>query len=318
MRLFSSLPTLLSVLTLSSCAPPLPDPGSRSVVAPLPPAESCRTDPFRIDLPGGTFRMGAEQTYGEEAPVRRVSVDPFAIQSTEVSNAQFAAFIDATGYVTQAERAPDPALHPDLPADLLRPGSAVFRSPADTGQRQWWHFVDGATWRTPEGPGSDLTGRMDHPVVHVSYHDALAFAAWAGADLPTESEWEFAARGGLDGALYAWGDEPPDQGPVKANTWQGAFPIQDLARDGYAGTAPVGCYPPNGYGLRDMTGNVWEWTHGQARPGATNSGLIKGGSYLCAENFCRRYRPAARQGQDRDFSSSHIGFRVVYRAKPPA
>lgn len=316
MRLPTCLWPGLAGVLLSACLAEAPGPDAAATGDSGPVA--CVADTVRVDLPAGVFSMGATDTYAEEAPIRQVSVAPLAMQSTEVSNAQFATFVAATAYVTQAERAPDPALHPDLPPALLVPGSAVFRSPADTGQRRWWHFVEGASWRAPEGPGSDLSGRMDHPVVHVTFHDALAYAAWAGGDLPTEAEWEYAARGGLDGARYGWGDEPPDDGGLKANTWQGAFPVQNTRRDGYAGTAPVGCFPPNGYGLFNMTGNVWEWTRGQARAGQPNSGLIKGGSYLCADNFCRRYRPAARQAQERDFSASHIGFRLVFRPDPPA
>lgn len=273
----------------------------------------CEAEPSRIALPGGEFRMGAEDGYLEERPTRMTEVSAFEIDTLEVTNAAFAEFVEDTGYVTTAEKAPDPALHPNIPEESLIPGSAVFVSPLVSGQRSWWQFTPGANWRAPEGPGSSLEGRMDHPVVHVSYNDAAAYADWADGDLPTEEEWEYAARGGLHGARYAWGDEPPHTGPVKANTWQGMFPVENTETDGFVGTAPGGCFDANGYGLFDMTGNVWEWTQGQYDPRSENSGLIKGGSYLCSDNFCQRFRPAARQPQDRDFSTSHIGFRLVYR-----
>lgn len=276
-------------------------------------APACSARLESVALPGGTFSMGSDTGYPDEGPIRAVTVEAFEIETLEVTNRRFAAFVADTGYVTQAERTPDPALHPDLPADALAAGSAVFISPSLSGVRSWWHFVEGATWRHPEGPGSSIEDRLDHPVVHVAYQDALAFAEWAGGDLPTAAEWEYAARGGLEGAHFEWGDEPPDSGTPRANTWQGFFPIENTERDGYAGAAPVGCYRPNGYGLYDMTGNVWEWTKDTYDRRNPNSGLIKGGSYLCAENFCRRYRPAARHEQERDFSASHIGFRVIYR-----
>lgn len=269
--------------------------------------------PRRLSLSGGSFMMGSKKFYREEAPVREVFVDPFEIDAHEVTNRQFKAFVDATGYVTLAERPPDPALHPDIPADRLAPGSAVFVMGGDDRDAGIWEFREGANWREPLGPGSGLDGKMDRPVVHVAYEDALAYADWAGGDLPTEAEWEYAARGGLDGADYAWGDVEPDDMPAPpANTWQGIFPFINMGTDGYAGLAPVGCYAANGYGLYDMMGNVWEWVK-DADPDR-NQGLIKGGSYLCAENFCRRYRPAARYPQELDFSTNHIGFRVVYRS----
>lgn len=282
-------------------------------IAELPEQMTCAAEPERVALSGGEFRMGADDGYVEEAPARIAEVPAFSIDTLEVSNAAFARFVEETGYVTTAEQAPDPALHPTIPAETLIAGSAVFVSPLESGLRSWWQFTPGANWRAPEGPGSTLEGRMDHPVVHVSYMDAKAYADWVGGDLPTEAEWEYAARGGLHGARYAWGDESPHTGRVKSNTWQGIFPVENTQADGYAGTAPVGCFDANGYGLFDMTGNVWEWTQGQFDPRSGNSGLIKGGSYLCSDNFCQRFRPAARQPQDRDFSTSHIGFRVVYR-----
>lgn len=274
---------------------------------------TCAPESDRVQLTGGTFEMGDARHYREEGPVRPVTVGPFGMDRTEVTNARFAEFVEQTGYVTDAERVPDLSLYPNVAPELVVSGSAVFVSPAQSGTRQWWHLVEGANWRHPEGPGSDIEHRMDHPVVHISFRDALAFADWAGGDLPSEAEWEFAARSGLTRATYEWGETPPRDGPARANTWQGFFPMQNSETDGHKGTAPVGCYEANAFGLYDMTGNVWEWTSSQYDPRDENSGVIKGGSFLCAENFCRRYRPAARQPQERDFSSSHIGFRLVYR-----
>jgi sulfatase modifying factor 1 len=293
-------------------------------------------------LPGGRFTMGSDRHYPEEAPARQVCVPAFAIDRGPVTNAAFAAFVGATGHVTVAERAPDPAAFPGVPVDALIAGSLVFRAPPAPPSRfdvsQWWHYVPGACWHAPEGPGSDVAGRETHPVVHVAHDDAVAYANWAGATLPTEAEWEFAARGGLDGAPYAWGDVFAPDGRALANTWQGAFPWQNLATDGYAGTSPVGAFPANGYGLRDMIGNVWEWTSdwwqaesgvgkpccspgadaamdaSRSDPGAEPRKVLKGGSHLCAPNYCRRYRPAARSPQELSSSASHIGFRCIVRA----
>lgn len=272
------------------------------------------TEPVRIE--GGAFEKGAGAIYPEEGATRRSSVDGFWIDPAEVTNARFARFVAETGYVTVAERAPDPTLHSSIPREALVPGSAVFALLGPDGDGVW-RFTPGASWHAPEGSRSTLKGREHEPVVHIAYDDAAAFAGWTGGRLPTEAEWEFAARGGLDGAAYEWGDAAPDDLPERrANTWQGVFPVIDTGADGYQGTAPVGCYAPNGYGLHDMTGNVWEWT-ADADP-AKNLGIIKGGSYLCAENYCRRYRPAARHPQELDFSTNHLGFRVVYDAAPTA
>lgn len=261
-----------------------------------------------VDIAGGVFEMGSDNAYPEEKPARQTQVGAYKISAYEVTNRDFTDFITETGYKTLAEREPDPALHPDIPEGQLVAGSAVFIAPK-TKAEYWWQFVPGANWQQPEGPGSNITDRMDHPVVHIAYTDAKAFAAWAGGRLPSEAEWEYAARAGLDGATYEWGEEPPQEGSPRANTWQGLFPVIDKGEDGHMGTAPAGDYPANGYGLYDMTGNVWEWVadHNAAK----NAGLIKGGSYLCADNFCRRYRPAAKQPQELDFSTNHIGFRVV-------
>ena len=215
-------------------------------------------------IPGGAFRMGSDQHYPEERPVHDVAVDGFWMDEHQVTVAEFRRFVKATGHVTVAERALDAADYPEADRELLVPGSLVFRrtrGPVDLDDyRNWWHWVPGAQWRHPEGPGSDLTGRDRHPVTHVAYEDATAYAAWAGKALPTEAEWEFAARGGLDGAVYTWGDEFAPKGRMMANTWQGEFPWQNLRTDRYEGTSPVKAFPANGYGLFDMAGNVWEWT----------------------------------------------------------
>jgi len=293
-----------------------------------------------VQIPGGTFRMGSEEFYPEECPVHRVTVDGFWMDKHPVTNAQFARFVEVTGYVTVAERRPNPGEYPDIDPRLLVPGSLVFRPPPGRvglhDVRLWWAYVPGACWKEPEGPGSSLDGRDDHPVVHVAYEDAQTFAAWAGKELPNEAEWEFAARGGLDGAAFVWGDELAPEGRMLANTWQGEFPWQNLVADGFEGTSPVGAFPCNGYGLYDMAGNVWEWTadfftlHHSAAAGKTcctprnprvespadagiPSRVLKGGSYLCAPNYCLRYRPAARSAGAVDSSACHIGFRCVVR-----
>ncbi len=300
-------------------------------------------------VPGGTFAMGSEDFYPEEGPVHRVAVEGFFIDEHPVTVGEFRRFVKATGYVTVAERPLDPAHYPGADPALLAPGSLVFRrsaGPVDLGDyRNWWSYGPGACWHRPEGPGSDTYTRGRHPVVHVAYEDAVAYADWAGKSLPTEAEWEFAARGGLDGATYAWGDESDPNGRMMANTWQGEFPWQNLVLDGYAGSSPVASFAPNGYGLYDMIGNVWEWTsdfYAARHPDASdtpccaprnprvttpdqsyNAGqpdahiprrVIKGGSHLCAPNYCLRYRPAARQAQTIDTSTGHIGFRCIIRA----
>jgi sulfatase modifying factor 1 len=289
-------------------------------------------------IPGGTFEMGAEHFYPEERPVRRMSVDGFWIDRAPVTVAQFRRFVAETGYLSFAERPLDASRYPDVDPAALMPGSLVFHKtpgPVDLGDvRSWWRYVPEACWHRPEGPGSSAAGRNRHPVTHVAYEDASAYAAWAGKELPTETEWERAARGGLEGAIFAWGNELELYGRTMANTWQGEFPWQNLRTDGYEGTSPVAAFPPNGYGVYDMTGNVWEWTsdffaphatateHACCVPGAQPGEhiprrVIKGGSHLCAPNYCLRFRPAARQGEAIDTSTSHIGFRCILRASDP-
>jgi formylglycine-generating enzyme len=279
-------------------------------------------------VPGGGFLMGSADFYPEERPVREVEVQGFWVDEHPVTVAEYRRFVRATGYVTVAERPLDPARYPEADPALLYPGSLVFfptDGPVDLRDvSQWWRYVLGANWRHPRGPGSTLDGLDQHPVTHVAAEDADAYAAWAGKELPTEAEWEFAARGGLDGAVFTWGDELTPKGRVMANTWQGEFPWQNLKPARKRGTSPVRSFPPNGFGLFDMAGNVWEWTgdffaaqSGCCVPGQPGAGIprrvIKGGSHLCAPNYCLRYRPAARQGEAIDTSAQHIGFRCVVR-----
>jgi sulfatase modifying factor 1 len=292
-----------------------------------------RAEPGMVRLAGGRFRMGSDRFYPEEAPVRFARVGAFLIDKTPVTNADFARFVEATGHLTLAEMPPDPTDYPGILPDRLAAGSAVFQR-CDTLDHsdplRWWHFTTGANWRHPLGLESSIDGLEYHPVVHVAYPDAEAYAAWAGKSLPTEAEWEYAARGGLEGAEYAWGDELAPSGAMLANYWQGLFPLANQLLDGWERTSPVRSFPPNGYGLYDMIANVWEWTvddwdapRGKtAKPCCTapKEGserfprkVLKGGSHLCAPNYCQRYRPAARYPETVDTSTSHIGFRCIIR-----
>jgi sulfatase modifying factor 1 len=296
-------------------------------------------------IAGGSFLMGSDHHYPEEAPAHRVSLDSFWIDRHLVTNAEFSRFVAETAYVTLAEKAPRAKDYPGAIAEMLKPGSVVFRKPPGpaslSDHLRWWSYVPGTDWRHPLGPSSNLDGMAAHPVVHISIEDAEAYAGWAGKDLPSEAEWEYAARGGLDGVEYAWGNELMPDGHVRANTWQGEFPWQNLKCAGFEGTSPVGFFLPNGYGIYDMIGNVWEWTSDwyQSRhptpSGCCNGAhnprggpretspeavglpiprkVIKGGSYLCAPNYCRRYRPAARMAQPIDSAACHLGFRCIFR-----
>ena len=295
--------------------------------------------------------MGSTGFYPEEEPVREVDVDGFSIDRTPVTVAQFARFVGDTDYVTLAERPIDAADYPEADPTLLVPGSIVFHpteGPVPLGDpNRWWNYVPGANWRHPRGPASDNSERQNHPVTQVAFEDAQAYATWAGKELPTEAEWEYAARGGIDAGVFAWGDDPAPGGELMANSWQGEFPWKNIGAKGWRGTTPVGLFPPNGYGLADATGNVWEWTtdyfatHGAGVDEPTRSPccaprnpriaapedsydvgnpgssiprrVIKGGSHLCSPSYCLRYRPAARQAESVDTSTSHIGFRCVSR-----
>ena len=299
-------------------------------------------------ITGAEFLMGSDRHYPEEAPAHRVRVDGFWIDRYAVTNADFERFVDATGYLTLAEQTPDAKDYPGAKPELLKPASVVFEKPDYpdiTNPYTWWRYVLGANWRHPRGPQSSIDGLEDHPVVHVAYQDAQEYAHWRGKELPTEAEWEFAARGGLDGSEFAWGAEFTPAGKYMANTWQGVFPTENHASDGFEWTAPVGSFPPNGYGLYDMIGNVWEWTSDWYEEHRMHAGgccaqenprggqrersfdprtpqiriprkVMKGGSFLCAANYCRRYRPAARMSQPIDTSTCHLGFRCVVRPKP--
>lgn len=297
-------------------------------------------------IAGGTFRMGSDSHYPEEAPTHRVTVSGFWMDRTPVTNREFREFVEATGHVTFAEIPPDPKDYPGALPHMLYAGSLVFNSPghrvALNDWSQWWSFLKGADWRHPYGPASNIDNLDDHPVVQVAYSDALAYARWAGKDLPTEAQWEFAARGGLEGAEFAWGEEFTPDGKQMANTWQGNFPNENELLDGYARTSPVTSFPPNGYDLQDMIGNIWEWTSDwysskheadvkktccipqNPRGGPETASydlcnpniriprkVLKGGSHLCAPNYCRRYRPAARHAEPVDTSASHVGFRCI-------
>jgi formylglycine-generating enzyme required for sulfatase activity len=304
--------------------------------------------PGMVWIPGGTYRMGSDHHYVEERPAHLVTIDGFWIDKHPVTNARFARFVAETAHRTFAELPPNPADYPGAVAALLHPGSLVFVRPRTRVSlhniSNWWHFVLGADWRHPQGPGTSISGMERHPVVHVAYSDAVAFAAWEGKTLPTEAEWERAARGGIDGATYGWGDDLFPGGRAMANFWQGRFPHENLRVDGWEGTSPVDAFPPNGYDVHDMIGNVWEWTTDWYRsrhtadepkaccvpcnPRGGGEGdsydpsqpeirmprkVLKGGSHLCSPNYCQRYRPAARFPEPVDTSTSHVGFRCIVR-----
>jgi sulfatase modifying factor 1 len=324
------------------------------MATPLPVPSGPRNQPDDMAwIPGGQFTMGSDRHYPEEAPAHAVSVDGFWIDPHPVTNVEFQAFVEATGYRTIAESAADPSMYPGADPAILAPASAVFTPPSHPVDLRypyrWWSYVPGADWRHPGGSGTSLRDRLDHPVTHVAWPDVLAYAEWAGKQIPTEAEWEYAARGGLPDSEFAWGDELNPDGRYMANTWHGEFPYENLELDGYAGTSPVGAFPPNGYGLCDMIGNVWEWTcdwyadhrrlatdtpgccsapRPRVNPAGGNEAdsvepgqlqqpiprkVMKGGSHLCAPNYCRRYRPAARLPQPVDTSTCHLGFRCIVR-----
>jgi formylglycine-generating enzyme required for sulfatase activity len=298
-----------------ACCAPSRDGGSEARVAVARASEPQRHDETLIRLEGGRFLMGADDREGfpsdREGPVREVTVAPFLIDAHAVTNARFAEFVADAGYRTEAEQYGWSFVFAGLlPVDIV-PTRGVAAA-------QWWRQVYGACWRAPEGAGSAVEARMDHPVVHVSWNDATAYCEWAGVRLPTEAEWEFAARGGLVRKRFAWGDELTPGGRHMCNIWQGTFPTANTLDDGYQGTAPVTAFPPNGYGLRNTAGNVWEWCadwwgvdHTRGLPGSGAQKVIRGGSYLCHASYCNRYRVAARSSNTPDSSTGHMGFRCV-------
>ncbi|MDB5676207.1 MAG: hypothetical protein JWM65_3189 [Sphingomonas bacterium] len=284
---------LMLAFALSACSPASPPTAKCAALA----------NAAMVHLPGGSFTMGDDPRYPEEGPPHGVTVRTFWIDAHELTNDEFARFVAATGYRTAAERMPP--ITPEMPPDMRVPGSAIFAVPSQEDPR-WWRWKIGAQWRHPSGPDETIDGHGQEPVVQIAYEDAEAYARWAGKRLPSEAEWEYAALAGRK-AL----PEPVDaQGVPQANYYQGVFPQRDLGLDGYRGRAPVGCFRPNGFGLYDMIGNVWEWTSEPAGPGG-ESRVIKGGSYLCAGNYCARYRPAARQFEERGLGTDHIGVRLV-------
>jgi sulfatase modifying factor 1 len=341
---------VLATLTPAPSGTPAPTPNTQTPTPDKPVAEGM------VWIPGGSFHMGcagtvvtAECTEGCLAnekdcqTVHVIEVDGFWMDRTEVTNAQFAKFVEATGYVTTAERPLAPGEYPNHTEYFLKPGALVFKAPKKVlnlhDYRQWWEFSDGACWRHPRGPGSSIEGSEQHPVVHVSWDDAVAYAKWAGKRLPTEAEWEYAARGGLDRKTYTWGNQPqPIDGRWMANTWQGRFPVDNSRADGHYGPAPVGSFPPNGFGLYDLSGNVWEWCsdwydadyyqrsprknpqgpercNDPSEPGVPKR-VQRGGSYLCSDIYCRGYLPGVRGKGDPGLgSSSNVGFRCVRDAE---
>lgn len=312
-RFASLFAGLMAVLATACCSP---TGAGAAMCLPVQAPEPANPSAGMVWIPGGVVTIGADDAFPEERPERRVEVEGFWIAVHEVTNREFQAFVAATGYVTLAERV-DPG------GDQSRGGGAVFapgvhvRDWSDISA--WWRLDLQANWRQPRGAGASITDRPHDPVVQIAYPDALAYARWRGHTLPSEAEWEMAARGGLDGARYVWGNEVRPNGKIAANHHQGLFPFEDTAADGHAGRAPVGCFPANGFGLYDMAGNVWEWTTTPWGPQreATGFRVIKGGSFLCSDSYCHRYRPAARQPGDETFSTEHLGFRTVWRGPPP-
>jgi sulfatase modifying factor 1 len=301
--------------------------------------------PEMVSIPDGTYWMGRDDGPPDESPRHEVTVSPFEMDATEVTVGQFAHFVKETGYVTVAERPFNPHKYPGTPPEFQKSGSAVFvpcdvplYGPWETPTPPWWRYVPGACWRHPEGPESNLKGKKNYPAVQIAYEDAEAYAKWAGKRLPTEAEWEWAARGGLDGKPYCWGDaKQGDGGKWYANTYQGKFPAEDRGEDGFAGLAPVKSFPANGYGLYDMSGNAWEWCSDWYDPGYYKAApkdnpkgpergplvegegqpqkVRRGGSFLCDDSYCRRYLPSARDKNPTDSSANHTGFRCVKDAK---
>lgn len=346
MRVGTTALALAAALGLAGCGP-----NAITAAAPthaanclsnLPAAQPAPSTAGMVFVPGGGFEMGARPMRPEEGPPRATRVKGFWIDRTEVTNADFARFVKATGYVTQAERPLDPKVYPQLSGDDLKPSAIVFVGADRKGlgdPARWWRVVRGADWRHPTGPGSSIEGKDAWPVVQIGWEDAMVYAHWLGRDLPTEAEWEYASQGGKEATRFVWGDAALDDKKPQANVWQGVFPGYDSGQDGYkAQAAPVGCYPANGYGLHDMAGNVWEWAKDWYRPGldpasaddpagppqtvafdpgdpGARKHVIKGGSFLCSPDFCYRYRPAAREPGPTDTGENHIGFRTVWRPK---
>ena len=318
-RLAIAFVSVSSMLLLTACSE------EPSPMICLPESEANTT----INVKGGEFKFGDNRYYPDEGPIKLAQVADFNIDKTEVTNAQFQAFTDTTGYITAAEIGLSEQEFPTIPPEFRLPGSMVFVAPEldkPSAPATWWQFMPGANWRYPEGPQSSIDGKGAFPVVHIIHADAMAYAKWLGRRLPSEEEWEYSSRGGLEGASFSWGEEAPNAGVSKANTWQGRFPYSNMNEDGFVGRSPVGCFAANGLGLHDTTGNVWEWTdtpygpdrerdYGAAgydpqQPGITVK-TLKGGSFLCSDNYCQRFRPAARQAQDTTLASSHIGFRTA-------
>jgi sulfatase modifying factor 1 len=340
----AEIAALAAALALGACGPKLAVSTTATAAAhgpcltSLPAPQHAPSTAGMALIKGGDFQMGARPMRQEEGPPRRTRVSAFWIDRTDVTNAEFARFVAATGYVTQAERPLDPKAYPQLSGDQLKPSAIVFvgsDQPRGADPGQWWRVVQGANWRHPKGPGSSITGQDALPVVQIGWDDAMAYAGWLGRDLPTEAEWEYAAQGGKGATRFVWGDEPLNPDKPQANVWEGVFPSLDTGADGYkAQASPVGCFPANGYGLYDMAGDVWQWTRDWYRPNLDANGdpqgprqsaafdpgdpgarkhVIKGGSFLCSPDYCYRYRPAAREPGPTDTGENHIGFRTVLR-----